>query len=291
MLDQANRLRSMVATKEDSGGRARVITVTSGKGGVGKTNFALNLAIQLSKLGKRVVIVDADLGLANVEVLFGIIPKHSLADVMDGSRTIEQIITEGPMGIKFVSGGSGLSELVSITDEDRQAIFSNFEYLDQIADIVIVDTGAGISKTVLSFIRAAEETILVVTPEPTSITDAYALIKTTKTEYDDTLPDFKVVVNRADSDDEGNEIFHKLAKVSDKFLDVELEMLGHIPMDLYLIKAVKKQQPVSMCYPNSGFTRATETIALKLLQKYTDDGKQKLGIKSFIRKLTKIFNN
>ena len=291
MLDQANRLRSMVATKEDSGGRARVITVTSGKGGVGKTNFALNLAIQLARYGKRIVIVDADIGLANVEVLFGIIPRYSIADVLDGSRTMEQIITEGPMGIKFVSGGSGLSELISITDDDRLAMLDKLEYLEQIADIIIVDTGAGISKTVLSFIRAAEEVIFVVTPEPTSITDAYALIKTVKAEYTDALPDFKVVVNRVDSSDEGNEIFTKLAKVSDKFLNVKLEMLGHIPMDMQLVKAVKKQQPVSICYPNSGVTKAIQVVALKLLQKHDEDGKNKSGIKGFIRKLSTIFNN
>ena len=297
MVDQANKLRDMFSAKEVIQPKeisSRVITISSGKGGVGKTNFAVNLAIELCKHNKRVVLIDADLGLANVEVLFGIIPRYSLADMLNGTRTVDEILTDGPMGIKFISGGSGLKELVNVTDKHLNRILENFQYLDSISDVIIIDTGAGVSNVVTNFIRASSETIIVTTPEPTSITDAYALIKAIKTgEVEgESLPEFKLIVNRVDTTREGEEIFQKLSKVSEKFLGVKLECLGFIPMDPLLIKAVKRQQPVSVCYPNAEFTESIRAITLSLLNIKSAAGTDaKVGIKSFIKRLVKVFDN
>ena len=245
-MDQANNLRNLINQVEKGESvidlSSRVITVTSGKGGVGKTNFSLNLAIQFSKLNKKVIIIDADFGLANIEVLFGIIPRYSLADVLKGKRDIEEVLTDGPMGIRFISGGSGLRELSNITERQMNYFINNFSYLDAISDIIIIDTGAGISKSVINFIKASGETIIVTTPEPTSVTDAYALIKTIK-EESVKMPDFKIVVNRVDDDEEGLEIFNKINRAATRFLGVSLENLGYIPYDKYLVKVVKNQQP------------------------------------------------
>lgn len=293
-MDQANNLRSLIQQidngRENVQLSSRVITVTSGKGGVGKTNFSLNLAIQFSKQNKRVVIIDADFGLANIEVLFGIIPRYSLADVLKGTKDIEEVLTDGPMGIKFISGGSGLRELSNITERQMNYFINNFSYLDTISDIIIVDTGAGISKSVVNFIKASDETIIVTTPEPTSITDAYALIKTIKEEAVK-MPDFKVVVNRVDDEEEGIEIYNKINKASSKFLGVQLENLGYIPYDRFLVKAVKHQQPASICFPSCDFTKSIEMVASKLMNIPYAEKNKEAGVRGFVKRLAKMFNS
>ena len=206
MIDQAEKLRDMVKQKNLSEippvpeMTSRIITVASGKGGVGKSNVTLNLAIAFAKQDKRVVIIDADFGLANIEVLFGIVPKYNLGHVFIGDKTIDEIITEGPLGIKLVSGGSGIRELANFDERRMAMVIEKLAYLDTISDIILIDTGAGISDTVISFIRASMETIIITTPEPTSLTDAYAVVKTV---YGDcgfgVTPKFKVLVNRAES--------------------------------------------------------------------------------------------
>ncbi len=297
-MDQANNLRNLLnraeKTKEQNRESmdlsSRVITVTSGKGGVGKTNFSVNIAIQFSKLNKKVVIIDADFGLANIEVLFGIMPKYSLADVLRGDKDIEDVLTDGPMGIKFISGGSGLKELSNVSERQLSYFINNFSYLDAISDIIIIDTGAGISRSVINFIKASDETIIVTTPEPTSITDAYSLIKTIRMESVK-LPAFKMVVNRVDDENEGLEIYNKINKASSKFLDINIENLGFIPYDNFLVKAVKKQEPASILYPNCEFTRCISNISYKLMNiDYTIKGKN-LGIKGFMKRLAEILNN
>lgn len=297
-MDQANNLRNLInrADKDSMKNRtsldlsSRVITVTSGKGGVGKTNFSVNLAIQFSKMNKKVIIIDADFGLANIEVLFGIMPKYSLADVLRGDRDIEDVLTNGPMGIKFISGGSGLRELTNISERQMAYFINNFSYLDAISDIIIVDTGAGISPSVINFIKASDETIIVTTPEPTSITDAYALIKTIRGSSVK-LPDFKMVVNRVDDEAEGREIYDKINRASSKFLGIQIENLGCIPYDNYLVKAVKKQQPASICFPNCEFTRCISNISYKLMDiDYSISGRN-MGIKGFMKRLVDILHN
>jgi flagellar biosynthesis protein FlhG len=294
-MDQAHNLRSImkgknVTSEDGSKIEARVLTVTSGKGGVGKTNFTLNLAINLSLLGFRIVIIDADFGLANIEVLFGSIPRYSFADLLDGSKTIEEIVTEGPNGIKFISGGSGLSQLANISERQMLSIFESFSYIDTLADIIIIDTGAGISKSVVNFIKSSKECIVVTTPEPTSITDAYSILKTVK-EQSKEVPEFQVVVNRCYEDEDGEEIFERLAKVTDKFLDIKLKFLGSLPYDKLLVKAVKIQEPVSIAYPTSDINRAIKEIANDLVGANKSKDKQQDSMKSFMKRLIGVFGS
>jgi flagellar biosynthesis protein FlhG len=246
-------------------GAARVITVTSGKGGVGKTNFTINLALYLHKQGARVVVVDADLGLANIEILLGVSPKYSLLDMVKGHRNLEEIITRLPSGIGFISGGSGLAALADLSGEMLRNMVDKLSKLDEAADIVLIDTGAGISNVVLQFVMAASEIIVVCAPEPTSITDAYALIKATKERKEDMLPQFRIVINRADSKKEGEVIYNNLQKVADRFLSIKLSHLGTIPYDPNLIKAVKQQSPCVESYPHSVFSREIESMGNQIL--------------------------
>lgn len=297
MMDQANNLRNLInnytAAQSSSAllnVSSRVITVTSGKGGVGKSNFSANLAIQLAKAGKRVIIVDADFGLANIEVIFGILPRYSLANVLRGEKGIHEVLTDGPCGIKFISGGSGLKELANVSDRQLSYFLDQFEYLDQISDIIIIDTGAGISKTVVNFIKASDETIFITTPEPTSITDAYALIKTV-CEASDGTPIFKIAINRVDDEEEGNEVFSKISRVASKFLNINIENLGCIPYDRDLVRAVKCQSPAIISYPNSMFSRSIENISYKLLNIDYSIAVKTKGLKGFVKRLANIFDN
>lgn len=293
-MDQAEKLRDMFQSRsgnviKQQSLSSRVITVTSGKGGVGKTNFTVSLAVYFRRRGKRVVIMDADFGLANIELLFGIVPRYSLADVLLGDKTMEDVISDGPLDIKFISGGSGLKELANITEKQMGYLINNFEYLDSISDIILIDTGAGISKSVINFVKASNETIIVTTPEPTSITDAYALIKTINEEKAG-IPSFKIVVNRVDNSQEGNEIFEKLSGVSKRFLGVGLEYLGSIPYDNNLVKAVKQQRPVAMSFPNTPFSKSLESFSAKLLDTNSPLNRvEQAGIMSFMRRLVNVF--
>lgn len=294
-MDQANNLRNLISKSSANNKQykelsARVITVTSGKGGVGKTNFSVNLAIELSKMGKRVVIIDADFGLANIEVLFGVMPRYNLADVLKGFKEIREVLTDGPMGIKFISGGSGLKDLNNISERQMFYVIDNFTYLDSIFDVIIIDTGAGISKSVVNFVKASDETVIITTPEPTSITDAYALIKTIRDEKGN-MPVFKIVVNRVDDNEEGFEIFSKINKASSKFLNIPLENLGYIPYDKFLVKAVKNQEPATICFPNCEFTKAIEAISYRLMKNEFEYKRKSGGIKGFVKRLANIFNN
>lgn len=292
-MDQADKLRTMFQNKIDDTVKnnsfsSRIITVTSGKGGVGKTNTTLNVAIQLSKLGKKVVILDADLGLANIELLMGVVPKYSLVDVINGKKSIEQILTQGPLDIKFISGGSGVQQLININDSQLGFFIQNLVKLDKIADIILVDTGAGLSNSVMSFIKAVNEVIIVTTPEPTAIMDAYSLIKVLKNDGC-RIPKLNIVINRVDSDKEGIEVFEKLYRVSTKFLNVNIESLGYVPYDTYLVKAVKKQEPIMTLYPKSISSKAFENIGNKLLNISYEEVSSS-GITSFIKRLIGTFN-
>lgn len=265
-MDQAEQLRNIIKKQNTRRHLARVITVTSGKGGVGKSNISVNLAIQLAKMKKRVVILDADFGLANVEVMLGIRPKYSLADMMFRGRSLREVITSGPEGIGFISGGSGLRELTNLNGDQVKSLVGMMYELDQIADVVIVDTGAGISDTVIDLVLSSSEVLLVATPEPTSITDAYALLKTLchHREFYQNNPMIHMVANRARSYQEGKELFQKLDAVVEKFLKLHMEYLGHIPYDEKLPRSVMRQQPVSIAYPNASSARAMLDLAMLL---------------------------
>ncbi|MBQ3061959.1 MAG: MinD/ParA family protein [Lachnospiraceae bacterium] len=270
-MDQASKLRELIKSQNNSKTLARVITVTSGKGGVGKSSVSVNLALWLRRLGKRVVILDADFGLANIEVMLGIRPKYNLADLMFKGKALNDIITEGPEGIGFISGGSGIAELTSLTANQVVYLVQKLCELDQIADIIIIDTGAGISDNVLEFVAASEEVLLVATPEPTSITDAYALLKTlNKKHVDSDKMTVKMIANKVSNEEEGEELCNKLNIVVKRFLDLNLEFLGAVTMDMAVTKAVMQQKPFSMIYPNSPASKSIHEIAGKLCGQEVD---------------------
>ena len=262
-MDQAEQLRNIIKKQSQPRKFARVITVTSGKGGVGKSSISVNMAIQMSRLGKRVIILDADFGLANVEVMLGIRPQFNLADLIYRGKSLQDIITVGPEQIGFISGGSGIQELMNITREQIIYLTQKLYELDQIADVIIIDTGAGINDSVLEFVTASSEVLLVTTPEPTSITDAYALLKTLNRKEgfstDNTI--IKMIANRVDSYAEAKELYNKLNLVVDKFLHIKMEYLGAIPQDTNVSKAIMQQKPYSIVYPNTPSTKAIYELA------------------------------
>lgn len=284
MMDQAEQLRNIVKlhNQEQPQTVARVITVTSGKGGVGKSNMSVNLALQFRKMGKRVIIFDADFGLANVEVLFGAIPQYNLGDVIYRDRNIKEVITNGPMDIGFISGGTGIEGLGNLEKPQIQKLVSALTELDSLADIIIIDTGAGISDSVLEFVMSGHEVLLVTTPEPTSITDSYSLLKALNRSPDFAASDIqiKVIVNRVLSNTDGRNLFSKLDVVVNRFLNLSIEYLGTVPQDENIMKAVMKQTPISIEYPNSKASRALEEIAQALLKEEDGSGlqEQKKGI-------------
>lgn len=268
-MDQAERLRNIIKKNDLQPERersAKVITVTSGKGGVGKTSLTVNLAVQLSRLGKRVVILDADFGLANIEIMLGIRPKFTLADLIYRGKKVEDIITEGPEHTGFISGGSGIQELVNLSREQLFSLIRKLDELDRLADIILVDTGAGISDTVLEFVAASEEVLLVATPEPTSITDAYALMKVLnrKASYQSEKTAVKIVANQVRRELEAKELFEKLGVVARKFLDIRVEFLGTVPYDKNMQTAVMRQIPASVSQPGAECARAVKRIAFLL---------------------------
>ncbi len=265
-MDQAEQLRIIKASQQIRP-LARVITVTSGKGGVGKSNTAINLAIQFRKMGKRVIILDADFGLANIEIMFGAVPKHNLCDLIYQGKNIKEIITWGPMDVGFISGGSGIAGMSNLSRDYLNYIIKNLVELDAITDIVIVDTGAGISDAVLEFLVASGEIILVTTPEPTSITDSYSLLKALQRHprYRSEDTKVKMLANRVEKEAEGVTLFNKLNAVVTRYLKIPMTYLGYVPQDNQLTKAVMQQMPVSMQSPNAKSSQAYERVAVRLL--------------------------
>ena len=265
-MDQAEQLRNIVKQQNKKQRSARVITVTSGKGGVGKSNVSVNLAIQMSRLGKRAVILDADFGLANIEVMLGMRPQYNLADMMFRGKDVKDIICTGPEDIGFISGGSGLREMTNLNKDQILSLVRTMYELDHYADVVIIDTGAGISDTVIELVASSSEVLLVATPEPTSITDDYALLKTLHRHdgFEAGSTFIKMIGNRIQSYEEGKELYLKLNTVVNKFLGMEMEYLGAIPYDEYLPRAVMQQQPVSLAYPDAPSARAMLELAMVL---------------------------
>ncbi|MBP5158879.1 MAG: MinD/ParA family protein [Lachnospiraceae bacterium] len=289
-MDQAEQLRKLVSKQNRPRKCARVITVTSGKGGVGKSTVSVNLAINLSRLGKRVVILDADFGLANIEVMLGIRPANNLADLMFKGKDLADIITKGPENIGFISGGSGIQELARLTREQVVYLVQKLYQLDEMADIILVDTGAGISDSVLEFVAASSEVLLVATPEPTSITDAYALLKTLnrKSEFSSEGTSIKMIANRVDSPKEGESLFEKLSVVTGKFLDIKLEYLGGIPDDDQCSKAIMMQQPICLSFPQSQSAAKLREMAAMLVDMPAEDENRKKGISGLFNRWMKV---
>lgn len=286
-MDQAEQLRNIIKAGSVNINRnrpvARVITVTSGKGGVGKSNTAINLAIQFRKMEQRVIILDADFGLANIEIMFGTVPKHNLCDLIYQGKNIKEIITWGPMEVGFISGGSGIAGLSNLSRDYLTYIIQNLAELDAIADVIIVDTGAGISDAVLEFLVASGEILLVTTPEPTSITDSYSLLKalTRHPRFMMEECQIKVIANKVDSQGEGRALFIKLNAVVSRYLKLPISHLGTVPQDSQLAKAVMQQMPVSLQTPQAKSALAYEAIAAKLMNKEMSENVPKRGMAAF----------
>ncbi|MBR4278288.1 MAG: MinD/ParA family protein, partial [Lachnospiraceae bacterium] len=261
-MDQAESLRMKTALEQQKT-LARVITVTSGKGGVGKSNTAINLAIQFRKMGKRVIILDADFGLANIEIMFGAVPKHNLCDLIYQGKNIRDIITWGPGEVGFISGGSGIAGMSNLSVDYLNYIIRNLAELDSIADIIIVDTGAGISDAVLEFLVASGEIIVMTTPEPTSITDSYSLLKALSrhSRFNAANSQIKMIANRVEKESDGELLFKKLYAVVQRFLKLPMSYLGSVPQDMLLSRAVMQQVPVSLANPAAKSSQAYERIA------------------------------
>ena len=272
-MDQAQQLRNVIKLRDQNNQKveasqmARVVTVTSGKGGVGKSNLAVNLAVQLRKAGKRVIIFDADFGLANVEVMFGAIPQYNLSDFIYRGKRIQEIITPGPMDIGFISGGSGIIGLNNLYREQIMYLVKAIEELNTLADYIIIDTGAGISDQVLEFVMASPEVLLVSTPEPSSLTDSYSLLKALYRNPNFVAADttIHVISNRVSSLEEGQAVFDKLNSVVSQFLHGKLNYLGMIPQDAALDKAVRQQKTVSLLEPASKSAKAFAVLADNLM--------------------------
>lgn len=283
-MDQAEQLRNIIkANVKPRQPLARVITVTSGKGGVGKSNTAINLAIQFRKMGQQVIILDADFGLANIEIMFGTVPKHNLCDLIYEGKNIKDIITWGPMEVGFISGGSGIAGMTNLDKDYLNYIIQNLTQLDEMADMIIVDTGAGISDGVLEFLVASGEILLVTTPEPTSITDSYSLLKALNRHprYLRETTQIKVLANKVSGEAEAKVLYAKLEAVVARYLKMPISYLGMIPQDSQLAKAVMQQAPVSLDNPRARSAMAYEAVAAKLMNKELNKNLTKRGMTAF----------
>jgi len=260
MTDQAQKLRELAAACRQ---HPRVITVTSGKGGVGKSNVVINLAIVLSRMEKRVLVIDADLGLANVDVLLGLKNRFNLQHVLDGHMKLKDILVFGPAGIKVIPGSSGIPRIANMSSRKRQEFIMSFSELEDEADIILIDTSAGMTKNVVALALLADEVLLVTTPEPSAITDAYAMIKVLHAEK----PEAKIqlIVNMANNEAQALEVAQKVAQVSRQFLNYQVNILGGLPLDPCVPRAVMQRQPWTDIYPRSTATRAIKQIAEKIL--------------------------
>ena len=279
-MDQAANLRKMIKGESEKisnlmkgeediravggGGVPRVISITSGKGGVGKTNIVGNLAIAFQRMGKNVLIFDADLGLANVDIIFGIHPTDNIDAVIRGEKRLSEIIVKGPEGVSIIPASSGIEEVANLTEGQKLNLLGEFDDLNDEFDIMLIDTGAGISSNVIYFNLAAQERLVVVTPEPTSITDAYALLKVMFSRYG--TKEFSILLNMVADEKEAKAVFKNLSNVADKFLvGISLDYAGFIPGDPSLKKAVVKRQPVICAYPRASSSQCIDKLAGHLM--------------------------
>jgi len=290
MQDQAELLREMMKTKTTTRSAAgdvqeqektRVITVASGKGGVGKTNISINLALAYAKMGKKVIVLDADLGLANVNVVLGVIPKFNLYHVIRKQKTMKEVILDTNYGIQIVAGASGFSRVANLTDDERNNFIKELAELSS-ADILIIDTSAGVSQNVLAFVEAADDVLIVTTPEPTAITDAYGIIKIISTEIENLDMSLKLIVNRVANVTEAKKVSHKVISIAAQFLNLKVDYLGFVYEDTAVPTAVRKQLPFMVAEPKGQASMCMQSIASRLENVEFKEGK---GVSQFIRRL------
>jgi flagellar biosynthesis protein FlhG len=260
MIDQAEKLRSLVRERR----RASVIAITSGKGGVGKSNISVNLAIQLAAAGKAVVLLDADLGLANADVLCNVDLPNNLSHVIARKKELHEVLIEAPGGFKLIGGASGLARMADLSDFDRQRLIHSLAELEQRADVILIDTGAGISPNVLSFTRAADHVLVVTTPEPTAITDAYAVVKVLSRDHGDRR--ISLLVNQVRNANEGKVVHTRIAKVAKQFLNVSVLDAGYVMSDENVPLAVRRRLPFVLGNPKCAASQCIAQLAMRLQQ-------------------------
>lgn len=291
-MDQAERLRKLVGHQQASeapeapavGGRlgnARVIAVTSGKGGVGKTNLTVNLAIALGLAGQRVLVVDADLGMANVEVVLGSSTKKHLLNLLKEGTELQDVLVHGPYGVEYISGGSGIEKAQAFDAGRKDVLLRKLAAAGDLADIILIDTGAGLGKNVMDFILAADQVLLLTTPEPTALTDAYAVMKAYSMYAHE--QDLRLIVNRVYDEQESREVMAKLAQTAARFLHMDVDCLGYIFEDAAVMRAVRKQTPVLVAQPDAAASRCIRAIADSVL--YGTPAAVKKGWKEFLRQI------
>jgi flagellar biosynthesis protein FlhG len=292
MLDQAERLRQLaekdkldIKYEEKDKSKPRIITVTSGKGGVGKSNFVVNLAITLQKMNKKVLIFDADIGMGNDDVLMGFLPKFNVYDIIFSNKEIKDVIIEGPFGVKLLPGGTGISKIEEVTQRQIDTFLKKLAQLDDL-DYIIMDTGAGVNRSVLGFIACCEELLVIITPEPTSLTDAYSLLKAVN--HFKIKSSAKIVVNKTLDIKEGELTFQKFNNAVTKFLNINLQYLGNMCEDKKLIQAVRKQEPFIISYPNANITRDINNIAAKIIG--LDTNFKGSSVQDLFKKIFNIFS-
>jgi flagellar biosynthesis protein FlhG len=287
MSDQAQGLRNLVRSHNEHPSRTtKVLTVTSGKGGVGKSNFTLNFALSLQAKGYKVLVFDADIGMANIDVLMGASPKYSLYHLLKRQKSIWEIIHKGYNDLEFIAGGSGFNDLLGLSEAELDYFMQQVNQLNGYVDYILFDTGAGLSRETLKFIVAAQETIVVTTPEPTSITDAYAIIKMVHA-MDYQVP-FRLVINRVTDSKEGKQTADKISLVSKQFLNIDIPTLGFVEDDQYVSKAVKKQVPFTIAFPHCNASRGVQELAERFISGQAGTHLQESGVKGFLSRMMKL---
>lgn len=296
--DQAEALRHLVRQEPGLPGpkragaeperTTRIVTITSGKGGVGKSNFTLNFALQLQSLGYRVLVFDADIGMANIDVLMGASPKYNLYHLLKREKTVEEIIYRGYNDLQFIAGGSGFNDLMSLGKAELDYFTAQVLSISGSVDFILFDTGAGLTRESMTFIAAAEQTIVVTTPEPTSITDAYAIIKMVHSQQPDIR--MRLVINRVTDRREGQQTADKIRMVSQQFLQLDIPTLGYIPDDANVSKAVKRQVPFTILFPDTAASRELKELARRFCQSLTDEApaeapEEGAGVKRFLSRM------
>lgn len=285
MKDQADELRKMMGEKDKR--NQRIISITSGKGGVGKTNIAINLSIALQQLGLNVLLIDADLGLGNVNVILGSTPEYNLYHVIKGMKKIHEVVLETDYGIRYIAGASGFSSLANLSGRGLTKLINSMEALND-ADVIIIDTGAGISDNVLYFLLSADESIIVTTPELTAILDAYAVVKSIAPENSDA--DIKILVNRVTKPSEGKEVGEKIIATSKKYLDMNVKYLGYVYEDKTVPYSVSQQLPFYQYDNKCQASISLTNVAKRIMNMEYDDGKELKGISGFMESLFSFVN-
>ncbi len=272
LRQQARRMSSPRRQGPDSSGkpRARRIAVTSGKGGVGKSNVSLNMAIAFGKLGQKVLLVDADTNLANLDILLGLKIRATLYDVVAGDAYFSEVLVNGPEGIKILPGSSGVVDMLDRDSEVRNKLIAAFEEFERLYDIILIDTGAGLSENVMQFVIGADDVILVTNSEPTSITDAYAMIKVAITR--NPVLKIHVLINLAQRQRDAMDTFEKLQLAVRNFLQVHVDLMGYLPVDPNVPVAVARQEPFITLFPRSPATTAMMMMARKYMKMPVQQG-------------------